>query len=176
SARARVAGELVPRRGCPRQTLAPFAQAMPSDRQLNRQRRRRIMANTTNQLQEQLSQFSGSELFYRHPLNRKLVYTEGVRFLAEKAEAFWLIDAIASYFGSPEMDHSIALDERLESMEFWHLQVNDVGNAKLTARADKDVVPFIVQSLPFTDFPLPEFDIWAGFNGEFWTLYLPSEH
>ena len=137
------------------------------------------MANTTDnthQLEEQLCQFTGSEIFYRHQLNRQVVYTEGVRFLAESAEAFWLIDAIASYFGSPEMDHSIALDDRLESLQFWHLQVNKDHTAKLTARADKDVDPFVFQSIPFTDFPLSEVHIWAGFNGEFWTLYLPSEH
>ena len=58
---------------------------------------------TPEQLREQLATFTGSELFYVHPLNRKVVYTEGVRFLAQAAGAFWLIDAMASYFGSPQM-------------------------------------------------------------------------
>jgi hypothetical protein len=33
----------------------------------------------------------------------------------------------------------------------------------------------IAQDVPFTDLPLDRIDIWADFNGEFWTLYLLSE-
>jgi hypothetical protein len=36
--------------------------------------------------------------------------------------------------------------------------------------------PFYTRLIPFTDFPLDYADIWAGFDGERWTLYLPSEH
>ena len=36
--------------------------------------------------------------------------------------------------------------------------------------------PFITQKIEYTDFPLDEIDIWAGFDGTRWTLYLPSEH
>jgi hypothetical protein len=42
-----------------------------------------------------LTQFIGSTTFYRHPLNRKLLHTEGVQFFLEKAKAFWFLDAVA---------------------------------------------------------------------------------
>lgn len=130
---------------------------------------------TPPKLAAALRQFTGGDLYYRHPLNRQVIYTEGVRFLAEQAEAFWLIDAIASYFGSPEMRAAVSADDRLEDMQFWTLTVVD-GRGELTMEADAGVPPAITQEIPFTDFPLPIVRIWAGFNGDGWTLYLPSEH
>ena len=127
-------------------------------------------------LVDQLRQFTGSERFYRHPLNRLVVYTEGVHFLAEQAEAFWLIDAIVSYFGTPLMHQAIAADERLEGMQFWSLRVEPNSRACLVCQADAGEPAAIIKVVPYTDFPLDRIDIWAGFNGEFWTLYLPSEH
>jgi hypothetical protein len=44
-----------------------------------------------------LNGFTGSEQFYRHSMVKNFTYTEGVKYLAEEAEAYWLIDAIASY-------------------------------------------------------------------------------
>lgn len=122
-----------------------------------------------------LFQFTGDDIRYSHPLNRKVIYTPGVRYLADKAQAYWLIDAIASYFGSPEMNAAISRDSRLASLQFWRLDVAD-SKAVLIANADTGVTPFIRQEIPYTDFPLDHIDIWAGFDGSFWTLYLPSEH
>ena len=48
--------------------------------------------------------------------------------------------------------------------------------AKLTCRADAGVAPAITQEIPFTDFPLDQIEIWAGFDGWHWMLYLPSEY
>lgn len=129
-----------------------------------------------NPLLEELARFTGGDCFYRHPLNRSVIYTEGVQYLALKAEAFWLLDAVVSYFGSPEMREATEADSRLESLQFWCLKVREDRSAVLTARADEGVEPFITQRIEFTDFPVDSIDIWAGFNGSGWTLYLPSEH
>jgi len=49
------------------------------------------------ELQKGLAGFSGTEAYHRlSPLHGKLVCTDGVKYLADKAGAFWLIDAIAS--------------------------------------------------------------------------------
>lgn len=127
------------------------------------------------ELAAQLRQFTGGGGFYRHPLNPEVIYTEGVRFLAEQAEAFWLIDTIASYFGSPLMRRAITEDPRLADLQFWTLTVLGLVG-ELTMEADQGVPPAIRQEIPFTDFPLPIVRVWAGFNGEGWALYLPSEH
>jgi hypothetical protein len=61
-------------------------------------------------------------------------------------------------------------------LQFWRLDVGDDGSAVLSGRADSGEEPFIVQLIPYTDFPLDHANIWAGYDGERWTLYLPSEH
>jgi hypothetical protein len=124
---------------------------------------------------EDLRQFYGDIIRFTHPLNRSVIYSPGVRYVAEKGHAYWLIDAIVSYFGSPEMKQAMAKDYRLQSLQFWRLTVTD-SSAVLTAEADAGEEPFIRQEIAFTDFPLDAIDIWAGFDGAYWTLYLPSEH
>lgn len=130
---------------------------------------------STQQLQNSLDQFAGGHTGYLHPLNRKVIYTPGVKFLAQSCEAYWLIDAIVSYFGSTQMNQAIKQDARLSDMQFWTLVVTG-QSAVLSARADRSVPPFIEQLISFTDFPLESIAIWAGFDGSYWTLYLPSEH
>ncbi len=125
--------------------------------------------------QADLHQFTGDCLRYTHPLNPQVIYTPGVRYVAENGHAYWLIDAIASYFGSPEMQAAQRQDDRLREMQFWRLTVTD-RSAVLTAEADSGETPFIQQEIAFTDFPLEQIDIWAAFDGLHWTLYLPSEH
>ncbi len=123
-----------------------------------------------------LKQFTGDLDRYQHSLNRRVIYMPGVQFLAERGGAYWLIDAIASYFGDPLMKKAIARDDCLSTLQFWNLKVNDDRSAVLTMRADSGEKPAITQQIPNTDFPLDQIEVWAGFDGERWTLYLPSEH
>jgi len=51
-----------------------------------------------DQLKFELAQFTGTEKWYRHALNRNLIYTDGVKFLAENGGeqgAYWFIDKVA---------------------------------------------------------------------------------
>lgn len=129
------------------------------------------------ELLAELRQFTGDLDRYRHPLNPRVIYTPGVKHLAERAGAYWLIDAIASWIGSPPFTQAIAHDERIGSLHFWKLQVDEAERtAVLAAVPDAGEPSFITQSIPFTDFPLESIDVWAGFDGRHWTLYLPSEH
>ncbi len=123
-----------------------------------------------------LRQFTGDLERYRHSLSRRVIYTPGVRFAAQHGQAYWLIDEIALYLGSRSAGQAVASDPRLGSLHFWTLTVNEDRSAQLMARADSGEKPFHTVEIPFTDFPLDQIDIWAGFDGEHWTLYLPSEH
>jgi hypothetical protein len=120
--------------------------------------------------QADLDQFIGSQEYYRwSKLFHKHVLTEGVRYLCEKAQAYWLVDAIASY-------HSKAMKLGL-SIQFWKLKVNlETRKAVLICERDEgDTV--IMQRIPCTDFPLAEVRIWVESDGrEIWTILLPSEH
>lgn len=123
-----------------------------------------------------LRQFTGDIERFRHAINRNVIYTPGIQYLAEKAGAYWLIDEIAIALGSIEIRRAAIEDPRIAELHFWRLTVEMDNSAKLIARADSDVAPFIVRQIPFTDFPFDHIDIWAGFDGSVWTLYLPSEH
>lgn len=123
-----------------------------------------------------LQRFSGSGSFIRHGLNRNVIYTEGMLYLAEEGEAFWLIDAIASYITPRFIKRAAAKDYRAREMLFWKLLVQKDSSAVLTARVDSDCDPIVSQEIPYTDFPLQEVDVWSAYNGQGWTLYLPSEH
>jgi len=125
---------------------------------------------------EDLRRFTGDLDRYRHPLHPRVIYTPGVRHLAENGGAYWLLDAIASYIGSAPLRRAILRDDRLARLQFWRLEVAEDASAELTCRADQGQAPAIRQSIPFTDFPLERVEVWAGFDGTHWTLYLPSEH
>jgi hypothetical protein len=43
----------------------------------------------------ELRQFTGSEHWYRHGLVRTVVFTDGAKYVADHAGAYWLLDTIA---------------------------------------------------------------------------------
>lgn len=114
--------------------------------------------------QADLNRYTGSECYYRHTLNRRCVFTEGVHYLAEAAGAFWLIDAII--LAQP-------YEDALKRTEFqcWTLAVREDLSAVLTCTNGNHVYVYS-QDISITDFPLKSVELWFANN----TLYLPSEH
>jgi len=112
----------------------------------------------------ELRQFIGSETLYRH-WTRELRYTEGVKFLADKCGAYWLIDAIASW--QPEA----LKDSGLAEFQLWDLHVKDDLTADLVCSRDCDDAVFS-QRIAFTDCPLAFVRLYV----EGGVLMLPSEH
>ena len=102
------------------------------------------LQSTAKLTNEDLRQFTGDLERFFHTLNRKVVYTPGVRHVAQAGQAYWLIDAIASYFGSEQMMDAMQRDYRLKLLQFWRLEVQD-GSAVLTAIADVGEEPFVRQ-------------------------------
>jgi hypothetical protein len=122
---------------------------------------------------ENLGQFTGTLNYWRQP-RHPFKYTDGVKFLAERGRAYWLLDAISSW----QLESSIRRDESLAEYQFWTLTVRDDGSALLTCERDQDDI-VIEQKIPFTDFPLKEIRLYlVGMN---WyrdggVLMLPSEY
>ena len=112
-----------------------------------------------------LNQFTGSECFYTNPIG-KMRYSEGVRFLAENANCYWLIDAIASY------QPKLLKIETFQYLQFWELAVHPNRSCELLCREDSNIEPAVRQEIEYTDFPLPEIKLWV----EYGMLILPSEH
>jgi hypothetical protein len=120
-----------------------------------------------------LRQFTGTEQYHAHQ-TRRLVYTDGVKFLAESAKAYWLIDAIASYQGTRQIAHNPALC----SFQAWELMVKADKSAALICRIDSGQPYDLRQLIESTDFPLPEFKLFVAAGGPQGSrvLMLPSEY
>ena len=112
-----------------------------------------------------LARFIGTTTYYQHWLGIK--YTEGVQFLAERGEAYWLIDAIASW----QRDARVSGDPMLQEMQFWKLTVEDDGSAVLVCERDEGDVA-LRQDISFTDFPLKRMTLYFQQG----VLLLPSEY
>lgn len=133
-------------------------------------------AKRSQELQDELQHFTDDLERWRHPLYRKLIYTPGIRHLAERAGAYWLIDAIASWLSSRQFRAAVQHDTRIGDIHFWKLAVADDRSAVLTAVADSGEKPFIHQAIEFTDFPLAAIDLYCAFDGSHWTMMLPNEY
>ena len=116
-----------------------------------------------NALRAELRQFTGSTEFYRHFTNA-IIYTEGVKFLAERARVYWLIDLIAS------LQTRALKDRALREFQLWELRVAN-GRAVVVCLRDSDDEAFRVP-LKFADSALDYVRLYLE-NG---TLLLPSEH
>jgi len=107
--------------------------------------------------QSSLSQFIGTEHYYKHWLGK--VYTDGVKYMAEEGQAYWLLDAIFSYM-------------RTESFQIWELKKTGTTSAVLTMKEDTNEPILVKQDIPLTDFPLDFIALWL-IDG---VLILPSEY
>lgn len=110
-----------------------------------------------------MGQFTGSEHWYRHNLVRKVLYTDGVQYVAEHGGAYWLIDEIAF----AQCDRKIAA----EGFQVWKLAVKVDHTAILTCTDGNDRL-IHRKGLTFTDFPLDEISFYVTDN----VILLPSEY
>lgn len=103
-----------------------------------------------------LNMFTGTGKYFKHWLG--IVYTDGVKYVAESAGAYWLIDLVASY-------------RRKEPFQVWELTVKN-GKATATMREDSNEPILVCQEIAYTDFPLDYIKLYL-IDG---VLLLPSEY
>jgi hypothetical protein len=121
------------------------------------------------QIKEVLARFSGSESYHKFSPLSRLVVTDGVKWLADNAECYWLLNEIASY------QHQCSKDAMLRDFQVWTLtteqrsEMNRRGHLKCE-RDTGDKKP-IRQEIEYTDFPLDEIKLYVE-NG---VILLPSE-
>jgi hypothetical protein len=110
-----------------------------------------------------LVQFTGTSQWYRHALVHDVLYTDGARYVADHAGAYWLLDEIAL---------SQAYDRKVASAPFqvWHLNV--VGSEGELACEDGDGNRIAAKLIPFTDSPAPGIRFYCCDK----TIMLPSEY
>lgn len=115
-------------------------------------------------LKHELAQFTGSEQVFFNPLYREMKYTEGVKYLATTAGAYWLLDIIGTeYFPkqkSKEFDYFVSIKFEVEGS----LGVITVGDGNNNV--------YLRRVIEFTDFPEGAWDFWLIDS----VLLLPSEY
>lgn len=128
---------------------------------------------------EQLDQFTGTEQYHRISIQKTLVATDGVAWLAENAKCYWLTDIIASYQQSirkyARTRPSVA---PLLEMQVWTLTKNKTTNgARVICTDGNTEIPIYSQAIPYTDFPLQTIKIWVcPVDENNMVMLLPSEH
>lgn len=120
---------------------------------------------------DELSQFTGTANWYRHNLVPFVLYTDGVKYLADTAGAHWLIDKIATL---QIVTLQIVTKIRAESFQAWELRVAD-GSAALSCEDGNGHVVHR-ERIDYTDFPLERIALWVEFDGTNRVIMLPSEH
>ena len=121
------------------------------------------MTKKSQTLLDNLAQFTGTQRYYR--INRKCVLTDGAKYLAETAGAYWLMDAAASYL------------MELGTVDWFvlvRLKVN--GSKAVLTLEDGNGSVRAQQDIGYTDFPLAEQIIYACWDSVHWVLMLPSEY
>jgi hypothetical protein len=114
---------------------------------------------------EDLAGFTGTETWYHHHLVRSILFTDGVRYLAETAKAYWLLDEIAL----AQRAAPLASSERLQ---VWKLIVDLTKRSAILSCKISAGEPIIVKKIDFTDFPLEAITIFVTNN----VILLPSEY
>ena len=120
---------------------------------------------TKSEILGTLPQYYGTEGYHRWSiLFPKFVMTDGVKYLVDAAECYWLVDAIASH-RNVYHDSGFATAKLSVKDSRGKLKILD-GNDKVLAR----------QEIPYTDFPLDEITLFVIDNGDFWVILLTSEY
>jgi len=112
-----------------------------------------------------LAQFTGSENWYRHGLNREILFTDGAQYVAEAGSAYWLLDeiALANLYERPV---------KAEEFQVWTLTRDKRGNGATLDCGDGNGNTVYCKRIEFTDFPLDT----VTFYCEGGTILLPTEH
>ena len=118
------------------------------------------MTKISETIKTTLEQFTGTSQYYKHPLFG-FIYTDGIHYLAEACQCYWLLDIIGSYqFKLTNVPYQI-----------WELKVKDTQGI-ITVKEDSNAPILFKQKIEYTDFPLQFMELWLIDN----TLILPSEY
>lgn len=122
------------------------------------------------QLRANLAQFTGTSTWFRFNVGPATLglYTEGIQYLAENAECYWLLE---------EIFFTQAVEKvKEEPFQVWELGVDLETKTAVLACEDGSHGELHKKELPYTTFPLEEISLWVEYNGSTPVLLLPSEH
>lgn len=115
-----------------------------------------------------LSNFTGTENYYRHPLCRRVVWTDGVKAFADAAGGYWLLDILATELPPLVKTHGMIF----AAMTVKH------GKASLRASHGGGHKNLWVRTVDYTDCPEGEWRFWMAEGGpdDTTVIMLPGEY
>jgi hypothetical protein len=116
------------------------------------------------QIKSELSQFIGTTTYYRH--TGGIVLTDGAKYLADRAGAYWLMDVVASWQSAKKV--------ACERFQLWKITVEN--NKGTVVAQDGDGKELVRQEIPYTDFPLRSQKLYLVKDEKYRVLMLPSEY
>ena len=111
----------------------------------------------------QLGYYTGTTAYYR--ISNRHLLTDGTKYLADAAGAYWLMDAAASHLDEIGVADGFVLI-KLEVKDTRAVMIYEDGNGHEYAR----------QEIAYTDFPMSSIQLYACWDFEHWVLMLPSEY
>ena len=117
----------------------------------------------TQELVSALSHFTGTQSYYR--VLPRLVITDGIAYLASKANSYWLVTAIYSQLVTQPIYSEFVVARLTVSNNTANLVLDD-GNDRVICE----------QHIKYTDFPLDEVTIYCSYQDRYWVLLLASEY
>ena len=111
----------------------------------------------SNELQQIMSYCYGTENYYKIP-QYSFNYTDGVKTFCEKADAYWLLDIVASVCRTYQQIHN--------DFVIIELSVNQDNKATITFEDAKTT--FYKQDISFTDCPEGLWKFYFDNNVFFW--------
>jgi len=122
----------------------------------------------TIQIKERLQYFNGSLVLYQLPLI-KTKFTEGIKYLAEAANSFWLVTD-TSVIAKSLLDKSRFIS--IDFKKFNEEEKDKMGYEAKIDYSDGNGLVFETHKYHLTDFPLDELRLYFVDD----TLMLPSEY
>jgi len=119
---------------------------------------------TADEIQAALPQFIGTEHYYR--AQPGVLLTDGAKYLADSAEAYWLMDIIWSVYK----------DYRSEGFHHYILEVDLEKKTGTFRLEDGNYKVLYKQEIPLTDFPLAKVELYGQPYLNDWVIMLTSEY
>lgn len=111
---------------------------------------------------KQLQDFTGTEHYYKHEISN-YQYTDGIKMMAEKFAAYWLIDLAFSHQLKPKL--------KMEDFQVWELK-RQHDNFFVAFCTDGNDNTLVLQKIEFSDFPFDHLKMYLVDK----ILLLPSEY
>ena len=120
---------------------------------------------TKQEILNTLPQFTGTDGYtVWSPIFRNFVLTDGAEYLAESADAYWLVDLFASHLPAYKDEGFAVLYLKVKDGKAV-AQIED-GNGKVLAK----------QKIEYTDFPLDVIVLYCVPQDDKFVVLLPSEY